>query len=59
MSEKKKTAKPRGEAEPETVDAKRKPYEKPAWEVEEAETEAAMSCAKADSTVCAAGPIQS
>jgi hypothetical protein len=38
---------------------KKAPYESPAWEVEETETEAAMACVKPDAFACPSGPIQS
>lgn len=37
----------------------RRPYESPAWEVEETFEKAALVCAKANPSDCGAGPIQS
>ena len=56
MSEKERIAEHAGQ-EREAV--ARKPYEAPAWEVEEAEAEAALSCAQADDVTCAGGPLVS
>ncbi len=47
-----------GERDPNRVKSGKKPYEAPAWEVEET-FGATVSCAKADDTACAAGPITS
>ncbi len=40
---------------------KKKPYEKPAWEIEKAFAEGGpdTTCAKADSGLCGPGPVQS
>jgi hypothetical protein len=42
----------------EATGTSKRPYEKPAWEVEEVFEKAALGCQKADDS-CAPGPIQS
>ena len=59
MNEKETTANPDARAEIKPSPP-RKPYEAPAWEVEEVAAEGVIvGCAKDNDSTCSAGPIQS
>ncbi len=52
-------AKPNVEVKTETTPSKKKPYQAPAWVMEEVFEKIALACAKAASPDCDPGPIQS
>ena len=59
MNEQEKDVRADNGAAHENATGAKKVYQRPAWEVENAEPEAGMGCSKADDATCGGLPIQS